>query len=192
MARRAGSPGHGPGHFDAADDINVATLEFLAPLLPDACDDVLAITGALHIRGRVHGGAAGRGGSAWATVPRGRRPRLPADYYHPVTSFSRAIMGAHAVTVAVELHAGWGDRRQAAASDATTIPSRPRRARHRIEEARGYQLDGQPEAALATLDKALAAAPETIKLQRLRGGSCLEETGSEDARPGGAGPPDSL
>ena len=113
--------------------------------------------------------------------------RLPTDYYHPVTSFSRAIMGAHAVTVAVELHAGGESVRQAAAADATTIPSRPRRARHRIEEARGYQLDGQPDVALATLEKAHAAAPETIKYNGYAKRIVLGGDGVEGPGPSRAG-----
>ncbi|MFE6991638.1 XRE family transcriptional regulator, partial [Streptomyces pharetrae] len=102
--------------------------------------------------------------------------KLPAAYFHPVTSFSRAIMGAHAVTVAVELHQGGESVKQAAKADKTVIKSRPRRARHRIEEARAYQLDGQPDTALATLDKAHEAAPETIKYNGYARRIVLEET----------------
>ncbi|MBT2384021.1 helix-turn-helix transcriptional regulator [Streptomyces sp. ISL-11] len=155
----------GPAHFDAADAVTTETLRFLEPLLPDASDDVLAIAGALRFEAGYTAARRGDTGSAWRhwdtadTIAH----RLPADYYHPVTSFSHAVMGAHAVTVAVELHAGGEAVRQAAAADALAIPSRPRRARHRIEEARGYQLDGQADAALATLDKAFEAAPETIR-----------------------------
>ncbi|QHY95722.1 hypothetical protein SSPS47_11390 [Streptomyces sp. S4.7] len=105
--------------------------------------------------------------------------RLPVDYFDPVTSFSQSIMGAHAVTVAVELHAGGESVRQAAAADSVTIPSRPRRARHRIEEARGYQLDRQPDVALATLDKAHEAAPETIKYNGYAKRIVLEEVESK-------------
>ena len=70
--------------------------------------------------------------------------------------------------------------RQAAAADAATIRSRPRRARHRIEEARGYQLDGQPDIALATLEKAHEAAPETIKYNGYAKRIVLEEAESKD------------
>jgi len=73
------------------------------------------------------------------------------------------MLGAHRVPAAVELHAGGESVRQSARADASTIPSRPRRARHRIEQARAYQLDGQPDVALATLEQAHAAAPETIR-----------------------------
>ncbi len=90
-------------------------------------------------------------------------------------------MGAHAVTVAVELHAGPESVRQAARADAATIPSRPRRARHRIEEARSYQLDGQPDVAIATLSQAYEAAPETIQYNGYARSIILEETESKVA-----------
>ncbi|MFC5723818.1 helix-turn-helix domain-containing protein [Streptomyces gamaensis] len=171
----------GPAHFDAADAVNLATLRYLEPLLPDAHDDVLAIAGALQFEAGYTAARRGDTGTAWRywDTARAMADRLPADYYHPVTSFSRAIMGAHAVTIAVELHAGAESVRQAAAADASTIPSRPRRARHRIEEARGYQLDGQTGAALAALDKAYEAAPETIRYNGYARRIVLEEAGSK-------------
>ncbi|MFJ4875544.1 helix-turn-helix domain-containing protein [Streptomyces sp. NPDC088745] len=171
----------GPAHFDAADTVTRETLEFLEPLLPDASDDVVAITGALRFEAGYTAARRAESGTAWRywDVARETAARLPRDYYHPVTSFSRAIMGAHAVTIAVELHAGGESVRQAAASDATTIPSRPRRARHRIEEARGYQLDGQPDVALATLAQAHEAAPETIKYNGYAKRIVLEEAESK-------------
>ena len=107
--------------------------------------------------------------------------RLPEDYYHPVTSFSQAIMGAHAVTIAVELHQGGESVRQAARADETTIRSRPRRARHRIEEARGFHLDAQPDVAIATLEKAYRAAPETIRYNGYARAIILEEVESTQA-----------
>lgn len=168
----------GPAHFDAADAVNLETLAYLQPLLPDADDDVLAITGALTFEAGFTAARRGETGTAWRYWDEAREMagRLPADYYHPVTSFSQAIMGAHATTIAVELHAGGESVRQAAAADAATIPSRPRRARHRIEEARAYQLDGQPDVALATLNQAYEAAPETIKYNGYAKRIILEET----------------
>lgn len=168
----------GPAHFDAADAVNLETLRYLEPLLPDAPDDVLAITGALVFEAGYTAARRGETGSAWRYWDQARTlaKRLPEDYYHPITSFSRAIMGAHAVTVAVELHSGGESVRQAARADAVTIKSRPRRARHRIEEARAYQLDGQPDVALATLNQAHEAAPETIKYNGYAKRIVLEET----------------
>ncbi|MFF4248624.1 helix-turn-helix domain-containing protein [Streptomyces sp. NPDC001822] len=168
----------GPGHFDAADQVTNDALRYLAPLLPDASHEVLAIAGALTHEAGYTAARKGEAGTAWRhwDAARTMAQRLPETYFHPVTSFSRAIMGAHAVTIAVELHAGGESVRQAAAADASTIPSRPRRARHRIEAARGYQLDGQPDVALATLAQAHEAAPETIRWNGYAKRIVLEET----------------
>ncbi|MFD5114622.1 helix-turn-helix domain-containing protein [Streptomyces sp. NPDC058391] len=172
----------GPGHYDAADEVTVSALAFLEPLLPDASDDVRAIAGALTFEAGYTAARRAETGTAWRYWDRAHTMamKLPADYYHPVTSFSRAIMGAHAVTVAVELHAGGESVRQSAASDGLTIPSRPRRARHRIEEARGYQLDGQPDVALDALSRAHESAPETIKYNGYAKRIVLEEAESKN------------
>ncbi len=170
----------GPGHYDAADQVTREVLSYLEPLLPDAQDDVRAITGALQFEAGYTAARRGENGTAWAWWEKAEKAakKLPTDYYHPVTSFGQAIMGAHAVTVAVELHAGGESVRQAARAEAAAIPSRPRRARHRIEQARAYQLDGQPEAALATLDQAYEAAPETIRYNGYAKTIILEEVES--------------
>lgn len=117
----------GPANFDAADAVTLETIRYLESLLPEAGDDVLAIAGALQFEAGYTAARRGDTGSAWGywDVARAMAERLPGDYYHPVTSFSRAVMGAHAVTVAVELHAGGESVRQAAVADAATIPSRP-------------------------------------------------------------------
>jgi transcriptional regulator with XRE-family HTH domain len=173
----------GPRHFDAADAVNVEAVRFLEPLLPDAGDDLLAIAGALEFELGYTAARRRETGAAWRHWDNARKmaARLPADYYHPMTSFSRAIIGAHAVTVAVELHQGGESVRQAARADKSTIPSRPRRARHRIEEARGYQLDNQPDVAIATLEKAAQTAPETIKYNGYARRIILEEVESKQA-----------
>ncbi|WP_119580422.1 helix-turn-helix domain-containing protein [Streptomyces europaeiscabiei] len=171
----------GPAHFDAADAVTREALRFLEPQLPDAEDKVRAIAGALQFEAGYTAARRGETGTAWGWWDKASKTakRLPADYFHPVTSFGQAIMGAHAVTVAVELRAGGESVRQAARADESVIKSRPRRARHRIEEARGYQLDGQPDVALATLDKAYEAAPETIKYNGYARRIVLEETESK-------------
>jgi DNA-binding XRE family transcriptional regulator len=173
----------GPRHFDAADAVNLEAVRYLEPLLPDAPDEVLAIAGALEFELAYTAARRRESGTAWRHWDKANdmAARLPTDYYHPVTSFSRAIMGAHAVTVAVELHQGGESVRQAARADEVTIPSRPRRARHRIEEARGYQLDGQPDVAIATLEKAHRAAPETIAYNGYARRIILEEVESKQA-----------
>ncbi|GAB7032883.1 hypothetical protein JCM4914_43440 [Streptomyces platensis subsp. malvinus] len=171
----------GHAHFEAADAVNLEALRHLERFLPEASDDVLAIAGALQFEAGYTAARRGETGTAWRywDTARAVAERLPADYYHPMTSFSRAVIGAHAVTVAVELHAGAESVRQASAADATTIPSRPRRARHRIEEARGNQLDGQRGAALAALGNAHEAAPETVRYNGYARRIVLEETESK-------------
>src|ERR1044072_1181477 len=125
-------------------------------LLPDADDEVLAIAGALEFELGYTAARRRETGTAWRHWDKANTMagRLDPGYYHPVTSFSRSIMGAHAVTVAVELHQGGESVRQAARADELTIPSRPRRARHRIEEARGYHAGGQPGGLVGALEKA--------------------------------------
>jgi hypothetical protein len=89
--------------------------------------------------------------------------RLPRDYYDPMTSFSRAVMGAHAVTTAVELRQGGESRQQARRAARLTIPSQPRRGRHLIEVARAYHLNNDKRSALGSLSEAYVVAPETIR-----------------------------
>ncbi|MFC9759206.1 helix-turn-helix domain-containing protein [Streptomyces sp. NPDC056921] len=170
----------GPDHFDAADAMTLEALSYLERLLPEADDRVRAITGALQFEAGYTAARRGESGAAWGWWDKAKATagRLGTGYYHPVTSFSQAIMGAHAVTVAVELRAGGESVRQAVAADTAAIPSRPRLARHRIEEARAYQLDGQAETALATLEKAHKAAPETIQYNGYARRIVLEETES--------------
>ncbi|MFF1559697.1 helix-turn-helix domain-containing protein [Streptomyces sp. NPDC058279] len=152
-------------HLDAADAVTLETLRYLEPLLPDADADVRAVAGALTVEAGLTAARRGETGTAWRYWDEARRlaETLPGSYFHPVTSFCQAVMGAHAVTVAVELHAGRESTRQAARAEAEAIPSRPRRARHRIEQARAYHLDGQPDVALATLAQANETAPETVQ-----------------------------
>lgn len=170
----------GPRHLETADAVNLEAVRYLEPLLPDADDDVLAIAGALEFELGYTAARRQDTGTAWRHWDKANQmaSRLPADYYHPITSFSQAIMGAHAVTVAVELHQGGESVRQAARADSTVIKSRPRRARHRIEEARGFQLDGQPDVAVASLEKAYEAAPETIRYNGYARAILLEEVES--------------
>lgn len=171
----------GPGHFDAADSMTVEALGYLERFLPDADDRVRAIAGALQFEAGYTAARRGENGAAWGWWDKAKATARGLDptYYHPITSFSQAIMGAHAVTVAVELRAGGESVRQAVAADTVAIPSRPRLARHRIEEARAYQLDGQQETALATLERAHQAAPETIRYNGYARRIVLEETESK-------------
>jgi hypothetical protein len=88
---------------------------------------------------------------------------LPEGYYQRVTSFSKPVMIAHAVTLQVELRHGDQAVRMATTEQAAAIRSRPRRARHLIEVARGHHLNREHTATLALLRQAYDTAPETIR-----------------------------
>ncbi|MEV7415554.1 helix-turn-helix domain-containing protein [Streptomyces sp. NPDC089919] len=167
----------GPGHFDAADAVTTEALRLLEPGLEEAPLKVRAIVGALTFEAGYTAARRMESGTAWGWWDRADRiaQRLPADYFHPVTSFGRAVMGAHGVTVAVELRNGSESSRQADRAEAGAIRSRPRRARHRIEQARAYYLDGQYVTALATLEQAHEAAPETVRYNGYARRIVLEE-----------------
>jgi tetratricopeptide (TPR) repeat protein len=172
------------GDWDAADGVNRQALEYLEPLLPNASDDVLSMYGALQFEAGYTAARRGESGVAWGWWDRASNAlsRLPAEHYHPVTSFSRPVIAAHAVTVAVEWRSGGESVRQATAADAEAIPSRPRRARHRVEQARAYYLDAQADTALATLEQAQQAAPETVAYNGYARRIVLEELESSSAR----------
>lgn len=170
----------GPGHYDEADDVVREALRLLEPCLPDASLDVQAVVGALKFEAGFTAAKRRDSGTAWGWWDRADRvaQQLPSGYFHRVTSFGRAVMGAHGVTVAVELRSGGESVRQANRAEAEAIPSRPRRARHRIEQARAYHLDGQQETALTTLEQAHATAPETVRYNGYAKRIILEEASS--------------
>ena len=153
------------GEFEAAEEVNRQALELLEPRLEGAGDDVTAIYGALLFEAAYTAARAGERGTAWGYWDRAATVagRLPRDFYDPMTSFSRIIMGAHAVTVAVEARESAESVRQARRAEDLAIPSQPRKGRHLIEVARAYHLGKDPRAALGTLGAAYRAAPETIR-----------------------------
>lgn len=153
------------GEFDAAEAVNRQALELLAPRVADAGDEVAAIWGALLFEAAYTAARRGERGTAWRywdqadTVAQ----MLPAGYYDPMTSFSRVIMGAHAVTIAVELRQRGEGMRQARRAANLAIPSQPRKGRHLIEVARVWHQAGDETSTLGTLGDAYQAAPETIR-----------------------------
>ncbi|GAA4232278.1 hypothetical protein GCM10022254_31730 [Actinomadura meridiana] len=153
------------GDFDAAEAINREGLELLRPHMLTATTDLRALWGALHHEAAYTAARAGQRGTAWRWWEQADAiaRRLPSGFYEPMTSFSRVIMGAHAVTIAVEARQGGEARKQAVRSANTAIPSQPRRGRHLIEVARAWQLAGNLDAALGALTRAYVAAPETIR-----------------------------
>jgi transcriptional regulator with XRE-family HTH domain len=175
------------GDWDAADHVNLGTLRVLEPLMPNADMTLRAMTGALYFEAAYTAAKAGRSGDAWHYWDKAKHvaDHLPPTYYHPMTSFSRIIMGAHAVTVDVELRKGGESVRLARRARAELIPSQPRRGRHLIEVARAYHLDNDMNAALHTLEDAYTTAPETIRYNGYARRIVLEllETGAASLRP---------
>lgn len=153
------------GNLEAAETVNREALEALAPHMDDADDRLRAMWGALHHEVAYTAAKMGQTGAAWRWFERADRiaNELPAEYYDPMTSFGQAIMGAHSVTVAVELRHAGEARQQAQQNAAAAIPSNPRRGRHLIEVARAWRIAGDQAEALGTLQDAQRAAPETVR-----------------------------
>ncbi|GAB3083835.1 helix-turn-helix domain-containing protein [Micromonospora schwarzwaldensis] len=153
------------GDWDTAMVVTLDVLSALEPYTDDANPNLLALWGAVNFEAAYTAARAGEEGRAWRFWDRADRVahRLPADFYQPQTSFSRVVMGAHAVTVSVELQKSGEAVRQARRHDAAAIPSRPRRARHLIEVARAHYGKNDTEAAVAFLGQAYQSAPETIR-----------------------------
>jgi transcriptional regulator with XRE-family HTH domain len=153
------------GDWDTADAVNRDVLVTLGPHLSDASADLLGMYGALHAAAAFTAARAGRTGPAWRSWDEADRVVRTLDdtYYQRVTSFSKPVMLAHAVTLEVELRKGDDAVRMATEAQAAAIPSRPRRARHLIEVARGHHLKHEHGATLILLNRAHDSAPETIR-----------------------------
>jgi hypothetical protein len=82
--------------------------------------------------------AGARYGEAWSYWARADEMarRLGPHYRHVPTSFSTAVMNAHAVTLNVELRRSGDALRTANGFDASEISSLARRSRHLIEVTR--------------------------------------------------------
>jgi tetratricopeptide (TPR) repeat protein len=174
------------GDWDAADIVTTQASTLLGERLDNDVSghELAALYGALVFETGYTAARRGESGNAWRHWDEADEiaQRLPVDYFHPITSFSRAVMHAHAVTVAVELRQGGEGVRQAQRSNSTTIPSNPRQARHWIEEARAYRLEGLHTAAFAALDSAFASAPETIRYNGFAREIILDELDSPHVR----------
>ncbi|WFE97666.1 helix-turn-helix transcriptional regulator [Micromonospora sp. WMMD987] len=153
------------GDWDTAMAVTLDVLSALESRATEGGAGLLALWGALNFEAAYTAARAGEEGRAWRYWDRADRAaqRLPSGFYQPQTSFSRVIMGAHAVTVAVELQKSGEAVRQARRHEAAAIPSRPRRARHLIEVARAHYGKGDKEAVVARLRQAYESAPETIR-----------------------------
>lgn len=153
------------GQWDEATAVVDDALAMLETRLPDADTESISMYGALCFEAAYTAARMGEAGLAWRMWDRAEQTaaRLPADHYHRQTSFSRVIIGAHAVTAAVELQTPGEAARFARRTSAAAIPSAPRRGRHLIEVARAEAARGNDEAVLSTLQAAQESAPETLR-----------------------------
>ncbi|GGL03668.1 hypothetical protein Sme01_65080 [Sphaerisporangium melleum] len=174
------------GDFDAARQVNEDGIRVIEPRIDSAGVELLAMRGALSFELAFTAARVGQAGDAWRHWEDAAQiaERLPAGYYQPWTSFSRVVMDAHAVTVAVELHQGGESARQAQRAVYAPIPSRPRRGRHLIEVARAHFLQRDQGAVMHALEMAYEAAPETIRYNGYARRMTLElaETGPAELR----------
>lgn len=155
------------GRWEEAIDLARAAIERLEPYVDrdGTVDDWRGIVGALEAEIAYVYARRGRYGNAWAAWERADEfaRRLGPAYRHIQTSFSMPVMGAHAVTLGVELRRTGEAIRAANGLDPDRIVSVPRRSRHFIEVARAHTLQGEATAAFALLAKSERTAPETIK-----------------------------
>ncbi len=164
------------GRWDEAMTVAHDGAGLLGPRLDHAPDDWRAMWGALQFEMGYVLARRGRAGEAWAYWDRADHAaeRLPLGYRHVQTSFGRAVMRAHAVTVNVELRQPGEALRAAESFDPDTIASVPRRSRHLVEVARAHHQRHDPLATLALLDKAQRTAPETVSYNTYARSMALE------------------
>jgi transcriptional regulator with XRE-family HTH domain len=153
------------GRWEEAVDLAADAIAQLQPHLDGAPVDWIGMCGALEAEVAYVHARRGRAGQAWAHLERADAVarQLGTGYRHIQSSFSIAVMAAHATTVAVELRRP-GDALQAADRvDADQIVSVPRRARHLIEIARAHHQREERPAVWALLNTSNRTAPETIR-----------------------------
>jgi transcriptional regulator with XRE-family HTH domain len=154
------------GRWDEAVAVALDGARHLEPWLDRAqSDDWRGLWGALQFEAGYAHARRGRHGEAWGYWERANAmaQRLGPRYRHVQTSFSTAVMNAHAVTLDVELRRAGDAVRTANRFDPNGIPSRARRSRHLIEVARAHHQRGDVAATYALLDRAEHTAPETIR-----------------------------
>lgn len=151
------------GRWDEAVAVSENAARQLERRLPDAPDSWRGLWGALVFEtGYVHA-RRGKYGLAWSHWERAEQiaRSLGPDYRHIQSSFGRAVMHAHAVTLDVELRRPGDAIRRAALFDPQTIASVPRRSRHLIEVARAHHHRDDGAATFAHLRAAIDTAPDT-------------------------------
>jgi hypothetical protein len=153
------------GRWDEAVELAADSIRQLSPHVESGNPDWRGMVGALEAEIAYVHARRGRAGQAWEHWARAFAvaEQLGPEYRHTQTSFSVAVMGAHATTLGVELRQPGEALRAAAALDPLSIPSLARRSRHLIEVARGHAQRGDHVDAYMLLDQAERTASETIR-----------------------------
>ena len=153
------------GRWDEALAMANNAIQLLTPHLDTAPEDWRGTVGALEAEKALVHARRGRHGDAWRHWENADRiaAMLGPRYRHVQSSFSTAIMSAHATTLGVELQRAGEALRSAESFDPATIASVPRRSRHLIEVARAYHQRGDRTATLALLERSETTASETIR-----------------------------
>ncbi|GAB2755210.1 helix-turn-helix domain-containing protein [Amycolatopsis magusensis] len=153
------------GRWDEAVSLAADAAGQLRPYLETGPDDWRGMVGALEAEIAYVHARRGRHGDAWAHWERASEvaQRLGPGYRHMQSSFSQAVVEAHATTLGVELRRTGEALRAADRFDPDSIPSLARRSRHLIEVARAHHQRGEKSAAWALLNRSERTASETIR-----------------------------
>jgi hypothetical protein len=153
------------GRWTEAVELATDSIRQLSPHVEGGGPDWRGMVGALDAEIAYIHARRGRAGQAWDYWQRASTvaEQLGPEYRHTQTSFSMAVMAAHATTLGVELRQPGEALRAATALDPLSIPSLARRSRHLIEVARGHSQRGDFADAYALLDQAERTASETIR-----------------------------
>ncbi|WP_158891785.1 helix-turn-helix domain-containing protein [Amycolatopsis anabasis] len=153
------------GRWEEAIALASDAIDQLRPYFDQGPADWRGITGALYAEIAYVHARRGRHGDAWSNWEKADQiaRRLGPNYRHVQSSFSPAVLKAHATTLGVELRRSGEALRQADSFDPVEIPSLARRSRHLIEVARGHFQQGDRAATWALLNQSEQTANETIR-----------------------------
>ncbi|WP_327279174.1 helix-turn-helix domain-containing protein [Streptomyces sp. NBC_00597] len=148
-----------------AADARVELAEEAAALLRQDNEEDLARWGLLQLAVALSFAKVGREGLAWRYWDRAddAARRLGEGYAHPWMIFGRGVVDAYALTMHLNLVKPGKALEVVEAMDLDSVPSATRRSFHLIESARAHGMQGEGVAAVALLQKAHKASPETIR-----------------------------
>ncbi|MFK0255549.1 helix-turn-helix domain-containing protein [Streptomyces sp. NPDC090445] len=150
---------------NTAAESRVELAEQAAALLSQENPDGLARWGLLQLAAALSYAKVGRNGLAWRYWDRAKDAarRLGEGYAHPWLIFGHGIVDAYVLDIHLSLVQPGKAVEAAAALDLSAVPSATRRARHLVEAARAYGMQGEGVAAVALLGKAHRTSPETVR-----------------------------